>query len=178
MKKTIIGTMVGVLSFISLPVSAQHREGHWEGREIHRFAKHDLKIWRQGNWFHGRHDGRFGWWWISAWVWYFYPAPVYPYPDPYTPPVTVIYQQAPVIMPQMNAPAQPQSSGYPDPYAPPGTITMQQPAVIAPQTNAPAQSPSQLWYYCDSAKGYFPYVSSCPEAWRPVPAQSPQIMLK
>ena len=73
MKKTITGIIVGVLSVISLPVSAQHREGHWEGREIHRFAEHDLKIWRRGNWFHGRHDGRFGWWWISAGVWYFYP---------------------------------------------------------------------------------------------------------
>jgi hypothetical protein len=30
-----------------------------------------------------------GWWWIVAGAWYFYPEPVYPYPDPYTPPVIV-----------------------------------------------------------------------------------------
>jgi hypothetical protein len=36
---------------------------------------------------HGRHLGRLGWWWVVGGAWYFYPAPVYPYPDPYIPPV-------------------------------------------------------------------------------------------
>jgi hypothetical protein len=26
------------------------------------------------------------------------------------------------------------------------------------------------WYYCPSYGAYYPYVSSCPEAWLPVPA--------
>lgn len=26
------------------------------------------------------------------------------------------------------------------------------------------------WYYCDSAKAYFPYVGTCPVGWRTVPA--------
>ena len=26
------------------------------------------------------------------------------------------------------------------------------------------------WYYCSSYGAYYPYVSSCPEAWVPVPA--------
>ena len=26
------------------------------------------------------------------------------------------------------------------------------------------------WYYCQSAGGYYPYVSTCPEPWVPVPA--------
>jgi hypothetical protein len=30
------------------------------------------------------------------------------------------------------------------------------------------------WYYCDSARAYYPYVSACPEGWRPVEAQSQQ----
>ena len=30
-----------------------------------------------------------GWWWVVGDGWYFYPAPVYPYPDPYVPPAVV-----------------------------------------------------------------------------------------
>jgi hypothetical protein len=44
-------------------------------------------VWHGGRWFHSRHDGRLGWWWVVGDQWYFYPAPVYPYPDPYVPPV-------------------------------------------------------------------------------------------
>lgn len=145
MKKIIGGVMIGSLLAVSLPASAEHRGRHWEGREIHRFHEHDVQIWRGGHWHHGRHAGRLGWWWIAAGVWYFYPAPVYPYPDPYVPPVVV---SPPVIVaPQTTVPAP------------------------AP---APAQPPAQYWYYCDSAKGYYPYVPNCPEPWRQVPAQPPQ----
>lgn len=149
MKQIISGIMVGVLLVTSLPVLAERgggrhgEERHWQGREIHRFHEHDLRVWQGGRWHHGRHEGRLGWWWIAAGIWYFYPSPVYPYPDPYTPPVTIINQQPPVV--------------------------------VAPQANAPAQPTTQFWYYCDSAKGYYPYVPSCPEAWRPVPAQPPQV---
>lgn len=153
MKRIISGIMVAVLLIISFPALAQHREGfrgggHWQGREIHRFGERDLAIWRGGHWYHGRHVGRFGWWWLAAGVWYFYPARVYPYPDPYIPPVTVIDEQPPVV--------------------------------VAPQTNGPApaqaqpQQATQFWYYCNSAKGYYPYVPSCPEGWKTVPAQPPQ----
>jgi hypothetical protein len=38
-------------------------------------------------------------------------------------------------------------------------------------TMSPSASAAS-WYYCDSAKAYYPYVSTCPEAWRPVDAQS------
>jgi hypothetical protein len=27
------------------------------------------------------------------------------------------------------------------------------------------QSPPGYWYYCPSAKGYYPSVPSCPESW-------------
>jgi hypothetical protein len=36
--------------------------------------------WPQGDWFHGAYSGRAGWWWIVGPSWYYYPAPVYPYP--------------------------------------------------------------------------------------------------
>jgi len=38
--------------------------------------------------------------------------------------------------------------------------------------NAPAQ-PAPAWYYCESAKGYYPYVPECREGWRTVPAVPP-----
>lgn len=63
--------------------------GHWHDGDIHHFHEHDYDHWRGGNWHHGFHEGRGGWWWIVDGSWYFYPAPVYPYPDPYTPPVVV-----------------------------------------------------------------------------------------
>jgi len=62
------------------------RRQNWHG-EIRRFGDHDLGLWRSGHWYHGRHSGRGGWWWVVGGLWYFYPTPVYPYPDPYQPPV-------------------------------------------------------------------------------------------
>jgi hypothetical protein len=67
----------------------RHEEGrHWDG-DIARFHEHDLDRWRGGRWTHEDHDGRLGWWWVAGDAWYFYPAPVYPYPDPYAPPETI-----------------------------------------------------------------------------------------
>lgn len=155
MRQAIAGIMVGALLVSSITALADDREGfrdgnregfrrgHWEGREIHRFGDRDLYIWREGRWHHGRHDGRLGWWWIAAGVWYFYPRPVYPYPDPYTPPVVVINQQPAAVVP------------------PPSPVQIQ------------PQQAAQLWYYCDSARGYYPYVPNCAEGWRAVPAQPP-----
>lgn len=60
------------------------RDDHFRG-DIHNFRDHDLDFWRGGRWFHGPHGGRDGWWWIVGGAWYFYPAPIYPYPDPYLP---------------------------------------------------------------------------------------------
>jgi len=74
----------------------EHRDGRdWGGeRDIRHFEDRHLPVWRGGNWYHGPHAGRTGWWWIAAGSWYFYPQPVYPYPDPYIPPVVVV-QSAP-----------------------------------------------------------------------------------
>ncbi len=44
----------------------------------------------------------------------------------------------------------------------------------APQAGvAPGGAPSGTWYYCESAKAYYPYVSECNEGWRAVPATPP-----
>jgi len=42
------------------------------------------------------------------------------------------------------------------------------PAAQSPATPAPA-----TWYYCESAKNYYPYVATCNEGWRSVPATPP-----
>jgi len=43
--------------------------------------------------------------------------------------------------------------------------------IVQPTAPAPsAPPPAQYWYYCDAAKGYYPYVPSCPAGWRMVPA--------
>lgn len=70
-----------------LQTPPEHRAAPlWHG-DIGRFRDHDIRIWQTGRWRHGHHDGRMGWWWVIGGVWYFYPAPVYPYPDPFAPPL-------------------------------------------------------------------------------------------
>ena len=49
---------------------------------------------------------------------------------------------------------------YPDPSGPPAV------AMPAPAPAAPAS-----WYYCQSLREYYPYVTACPEPWVPVAAQ-------
>jgi hypothetical protein len=65
--------------------------GGWHG-DIHHFNDRDMGRWRGGHWNHGYHDGRLGWWWVVAGLWYFYPQHVAGYPDPYTPPPVVVVQ--------------------------------------------------------------------------------------
>ncbi len=87
--------VLAVLSCAACPAVADEHGRHrgrgiehgprWHG-EIGRFHEHDIQVWRGGRWYHGRHDGRMGWWWLVGGLWYFYPYPVYPYPDPYQPP--------------------------------------------------------------------------------------------
>lgn len=136
-----------VLGTIPLTSMAQHRDrDHDRGREwrgdIRHFEYHDARRWQSGAWRHGSHEGRLGWWWVIGGLWYFYPQPVYPYPDPYRPPVVVVEQSPP-------------------------------PVVVQPPAASPA--PTQYWYYCEAAKGYYPYVASCPRGWKTVPATPPGV---
>jgi hypothetical protein len=62
-------------------------DGGWRDHDIRRFRDNDFGFWREGHWFQGRHGRRVGWWWIVGGVWYFYPQPIYPYPDPFQPPI-------------------------------------------------------------------------------------------
>ena len=70
----------------------------------------------------------------------------------------------------------------PQPYVPQpyvGQPYVAQPYVAQPYAPVPvagqyapgaATVPVGNWYYCDSARSYYPYVAHCPEAWRAVPA--------
>lgn len=92
-------------------------------------------------------------WWGPGWYG-FRPWPLYPYYGgyyypygayaPYAAPVVV--QQDPQVYIQQAPAAQP---------APPP------PDQAQPQT-------SQYWYYCEDARGYYPYVQQCPRGWMTV----------
>ncbi len=84
-----------------------YRARGWGGeRDIRHFDNRHLSVWRAGRWHHGSHGGRIGWWWIAAGTWYFYPFPIYPYPDPYLPPVVVVQPTPESMAPAAQAPAQ------------------------------------------------------------------------
>jgi len=57
------------------------------------------------------------------------------------------------------------NAGVPPPPAAPG------PASVQP---AAPQAAAGVWYYCESSRTYYPYVSECREGWREVPATPPQ----
>lgn len=67
--------------------------------------------------------------------------------------------QAPALPGRVNAP-------YPPP--PPGH---QPPPASAPP--AGAQPAGGTWYYCESAREYYPYVRTCRDGWRAVEASPP-----
>jgi hypothetical protein len=87
MQKLLRYSVALALALAATSAAAQVRhEDEWRDHDIHRFHEHGFERWRGGHWVHGRHEGRLGWWWVVGPTWYFYPAPVYPYPDPYVPP--------------------------------------------------------------------------------------------
>ena len=90
------------------PIARDYRgaRGWGRDRDIRHFESRHLPVWRSGSWHHGRHGGRLGWWWVVGGIWYFYPAPIYPYPDPYVPPYVVVQPAPPAATPAVPAPAQ------------------------------------------------------------------------
>lgn len=57
---------------------------------------------------------------------------------------------------------------YPNPWEPPPVEYVTPPAGSVPPP------PTQYWYYCENAKGYYPYVPTCPGGWKQVPATPPR----
>ena len=80
--------------------------------------------------------------------------------------------------PYVYAPYYDYPYAYPYGYAPPAVVIDNSGAPVSPQGTtmappAPGQQASGSWFYCDSAKGYYPYVAQCPEPWRRVSATPP-----
>jgi len=59
---------------------------------------------------------------------------------------------------------------YPPPYYYPPTVVIQPPPVYIERPPAPLEPPA-YWYYCASARAYYPSVPNCPEEWIKVPAR-------
>ena len=87
---TFLTTIVLATGFVSTAKADGYRD-----RDIWRFEHRDAVIWRSGYWHNGYHHGRLGWWWVAGGIWYYYPSPVYPYPNPYVPPVVVVHDGPP-----------------------------------------------------------------------------------
>ena len=92
--------MAALAFLVGVAPSRADDDHRWHGGDMRHFEDRDEHVWRGGEWFHGDHDGRGGWWWIVGGNWYFYPAPVYPYPDPYIPPVVMPAPPPPAYAPQ------------------------------------------------------------------------------
>jgi hypothetical protein len=66
---------------------------------------------------------------------------------------------------------------YPPPYAYAPPVVVQEPPVYVQQPGAAAAPPAPsvsssaevYWYYCPTARDYYPRVLNCPEAWIKVP---------
>lgn len=101
--------------------------------------------WNHGYWFHGAYSGYTGWWWVVGPAWYYYPAPVYPYPPTDGPPPGYIAQNVP----------------------PPPAANGEVPAGVKNGTQ------KAFTYYCASTQSYFPNVKSCSEGWAVSPVKPP-----
>ncbi len=59
---------------------------------------------------------------------------------------------------------------WPRPYYPPAPpVVVQEPPVYIQQPAPPADK--GYWYYCESARAYYPYVKECPSGWMKVVPQ-------
>ena len=58
-----------------------HDMSRFHGRDFAHFSDRDRDDWRHGHWRHSWHNGHFGWWWYADDDWFYYPEPIYPYPE-------------------------------------------------------------------------------------------------
>ena len=142
---------IGVLALALLAVSATPSHA-WRGGGSGGGSgnAHGGGSWRGGSGWHGGHvHGRF---FVGPRFWggapYWWGAP-YPYWG---------YYGAPYYA-----------------YPPPVVVEEQTYAQAAPEpTPAAPQQPKAYWYYCASARAYYPTAPTCPEVWIKVPPRSEQ----
>lgn len=145
MRKILSAALVAVtlLLILAAPSDAGGRRGHWHG---HRHGGVRLFVGVGPVFGYGPYP-----YWRYPYYYGYSPYGYSPYgysPYVYTPP-TVVVQEPPVYVQQQPAPAAPAA-----PAAPPA---------------AQATPPEGYWYYCASAREYYPSVPTCSEAWIKVP---------
>ena len=99
------GVSVAVIAALSFANSAAQASPRWDehhDHEWHRGYDPHVEHWRSGHWYNGHHEGRHGWWWIAGGVWYWYPKPIYPYPQPYAFPGVAPQEPAVAPPPQQS----------------------------------------------------------------------------
>jgi hypothetical protein len=132
--------------------------GHWGG------ARSDGGHWRGGGrWSGGGHWGGYRNNWYGPRVGLYIGAPIlwsswyWGYPYDYYYPRTVIYDRVIERYP----------ATYPDGVMEP----MEETTEVAPRSEgAPTQPPTYM-NYCESAKAYYPKVTSCPDGWKFLPSR-------
>lgn len=98
------------------------------------------------------------WWGPPYAPWGYYPAPY----AVYAPPV--------VVAPQMAYPPPVVVAPQPQPQPPVYVERPDAPPAEAEEQAAPgSQEVGASWYYCPSARAYYPKVERCPEQWVRVP---------
>lgn len=153
--KLLFGSLL-ILSLCGAKVAVADDWRRWhEPRHHHSYRDYrDVNRWHEGYWRHSVISGRLGWYWVVGNEYFYYRAPVYPYPAPYVSEVVVsptVIQPAPVFV-----------------QPPVVTVPVAPAAPVIQQQNLPP-----VWYYCEASKTYYPYVSKCAGEWKQVPAVPP-----
>jgi hypothetical protein len=157
MTKLATALALALLIVPATPSLAQHSGGHGGGG-FHGGGSpggggwHGGGGWNGGGGWHGGgwHGGVFvgGPWWYGPWWGWPYPY-AYGYPYSYYYPYAYSYDSP--------------YGYYPPAYDGPSVYIQQQ---LQPRSEERVQG---YWYYCASAKAYYPTVPKCPEAWIKVP---------
>ena len=58
---------------------------------------------------------------------------------------------------------------YPAYYPVPVVVTPPAPPVYVERSDQAQAPQAGYWYYCETSRGYYPYVKECPSGWRAVP---------
>jgi hypothetical protein len=136
--------------------TGKHRSGAHRGGDGHRWNGHrgGGPRWNGHRW-RGQWRGHNRWspswgvyfglplYWGAAWGWPYY------YDDFYYPRDTVVYREV---------------ERMPEPY-PEGAISPVPSTEVPRGEGAPTRGPLYM-NYCESARAYFPKVTTCPEGWR------------
>ncbi|KXW55158.1 hypothetical protein [Ferrovum sp. PN-J185] len=146
------------------------RERHFvefHDRDVHCFHPRELRVWERGRWIQATRGGLYGWWWVIGPRWFYYTAPIYPYPMMVSERV-VFVNATPPVSPVPPTYVSPQATTIVPP-SPPMYVSPQATTVV-PSSPPPA---IQMRYFCPSLNGYYPEIAQCPEPWRRVNAIPP-----